>query len=326
MIEAGACQLNQVEANQTYKAILNEALDASLAFLSQLTSKYHQDPVEVIQRICEYNTTYRAINPVNLLRRSKETRLDMDNITSLATLLENLISVKSERLQANQEQQRELLKEESVLSTELWNLRGLAHLLAPLVEELTKPSILAFKEKYGDSQAVQIAEMTAENVEGFWLCAQLPAQVLTNAPIQSSEMEDLFDFYLENDIKITSLKARKQYFNQLDLLNNGQFFAKADTPNGKMFSMTLHKKQCSVCRQDTFEKFKVFLQENECEELLDLEVVKKLGIFGEEVIYLTKDDLAKHLKVPRTKFKQLKVNIDRWRAIHKNAFSHSKNV
>ena len=39
MIEAGACQLNQVEANQTYKAILNEALDASLAFLSQLTSK-----------------------------------------------------------------------------------------------------------------------------------------------------------------------------------------------------------------------------------------------------------------------------------------------
>src|SRR3990167_7832508 len=132
--------------------------------------------------------------------------------------------------------------------------------------------------------------------------------------------------YLENDLKITSLKARKQYFNQLDLLKNGQFLAKAETPNGKMFSMTLHKKQCSVCRQDTFEKFKVFLKENECEELLDLEVVKKLEILGEEVIYLTKDDLANHLQVPLHNFKKLKLNIDRWRAIHKNALSHPKNV
>ena len=154
-----------------------------MTFLRELISNYQLGSDEVARAVCEFDTNYRVINPVNLLRRSKEIRINMENALTLTRQIENLISEKSERLQANCEEQKLLRKEEEDLTFKLWNLRGLANILAPLVEEFTtKPSIVAFKEKYTDSKAVQIAEMTEENVEGFWLCAQLPAEVWPFSP------------------------------------------------------------------------------------------------------------------------------------------------
>ena len=313
LVEAGA-----EDTSGKYSQLIQQELHSSLQFIHEITSNYGLEAPETIELISNYNTKYRAINKEIVFEEAKEMGININNVIVLTDLLKSTVSEKEKLIDANYEEIKRLREETDKLSIELRNLRGIHNILQPIIEEFsTNEQFVAFKNKYKKKAQAKVEEMSEDEVLAFWNFAQLPNQIIKNHAIKSEELEDMLDFHLESDLGMSKLRLRKRYFSKLSLFQHGQLLKIGyKKTKEKLFAPSYHKQKCSVCRQDTHAKFKLFLQEHECEDLFDHDLLESLGLCGEEMVHMTHEDVGKYLKVPRTITKRVKEVIGRWKEIH----------